>query len=686
MPKLQQFLDLLDRPGVREVVLQSNSQPSVRLDRGLRPVARQFLSTEHVLAIVEGSALERLLPRSNEPRQAATFEHGGRLFAAKVARFGERVQIRIAHTAMNRRPPPSREALPPATIEAALDPDELPLPPPPESSAAPAASQPEEDRTLERESDTDAATGMTSETPPTEPAAIEPMLGGDPRVASERGAHPSSPPSGSPFSADLGAHAAQPAPSPRPEALPGGSPEDDDELPAVLSVHFSPPASRSAKISHPPDPDPVSTRMDSIPAMLSTAPPVIASTHPESIPELTSNVIPVAELEPLDSPWTLRGPQLPDFSTLNGNHSIATLVAQARAAGASDLHVFSGQPARMRVRGDLETTGDPLPHDVVRQMLLPALTAAQLERLEDRGHVDAAIELPGAGRVRVNVCRQRAGLKGSLRLIPTHPGSLEELGLPDQLAGITGQQQGLVIITGPAGHGKSTTLAALVHLFSESRPFHVITIEEPIEVVHDVHRSVVSQREVGSHTHSFPQALRAALREDPDVIVVGEMRDAQTAEMVLTACQTGHLVLTTINAPTAQRAIERFIALFPTDHHGAVRTVLAGALKLVAAQRLLRRQDNSGMVPAVEIVTGGIALWTLIRDGKLFQLPALQRRGHQLGMVSFADAARALVERGLVSMAEASPLIPATPRPVPAPAPKEPASARLRDLVEKGGQ
>jgi twitching motility protein PilT len=242
----------------------------------------------------------------------------------------------------------------------------------------------------------------------------------------------------------------------------------------------------------------------------------------------------------------------------------------------------------------------------------------------------------------------------------------------------------LVLIAGPTGHGKSTTLAALVRLFVESRPVHVITVEEPIEIVHEADHAVVSQREVGAHTGSFPQALRAALREDPDVITVSELHDAPTAEMVLTACQTGHLVLATINAPTAQRGIERFIDLFAPDQHNAVRTVLAGALKLVIGQRLLRRADGSSMVPAVELVTGGIPLWTLIRDQKLFQLPALQRRGRHLGMVSLGHAAQRLEQEGQISADEARKLVHESSSSPPATSPlPDRLSGGLRDLIRR---
>jgi twitching motility protein PilT len=670
--KLQQFLDLLDRPGVREVVLQSNSQPAVRLDDGLRPVARQFLSTDHVLAIVKGSALERLLPQADEPRQTATFEHGGRLFAVKMARFGERIQVRIARSAANRRPAPdpprtdgTRQLTPPPaapTPSPREDVEEFPLPPVNEASA------PHEDELPVVLGGSGRPPSIAAPSPVGKVALTQQDLAAaldlEPNTSPAtqnlpRFARPLRPQRR--ISTEIEAIPLQADSSP-PETSPDvrGAPEPDD-LPPVLGMCVSNADSTTPTrpISIPSDPDPpeVATRTDSIPAMLGTAPTLLASSHPEAQAAATGAVVPVADLEPL-SAWT---PEADETEARgepgSGEQRLASLMALARTRGASDVHLFSGQPARLRLSGELAPSGPALPHDAVKQMLLSPLTPTQLGELEERGHVETAIELEGAGRVRANICRQRAGLKGSFRLVPAEPESLDELGLPQQLATVLGQQQGVVLIAGPAGQGKSTTQAALVHLFNESRPVHVITIEEPIEVIHGIRRAVVSQREVGVHTNSFPQALRAALREDPDVIVVGELRDARTAEMVLTACQTGHLVLTTINAPSAQRAIERFIDLFPSDQQGAVRTVLAGALKLVAAQRLLRRADGTGMVPAVEIVTGGIALWTLIRDEKLFQLPALQRRGRQLGMVSLADAVDLLVQQDLVTKEEAQSVV-----------------------------
>ena len=686
---------------MREVVLQSNSQPAVRLDDGLRPVARQFLSTEHVLAIVEGSALERLLPKVDEPRQTATFEHAGRIYAVKMARFGERIQVRIARSAAARPAPrPQRSQgdrllTPPPPAPAATAPniehEDLPLPPaagnvPNETQGAPDSDDlpivlggsPRPPSVVEPTADRDMKPPEVDLA-----AALELELGSSPTTQNlPRFARPLRPQRR--ISTEIEAIPLQSEASPTEPLDPTPTEASADDLPPVLAFgtddHDSMIPVRPISIPVAPDPPEVATRTDSIPAMLGTAPTLLASTHPEALAEATRAVVPVADLEP-PSHWTADAETTPSRETRRDDAQLASLVAIARARGASDLHLFSGQPARLRLGGELSPTGPVLAHDTVKSMLLGPLSPTQLDELEERGHVETAIELESVGRVRANVCRQRAGLKGSLRLVPTSPESLDTLELPQQLASVLGQQQGLVLIAGPAGHGKSTTQAALVHLFNTSRPVHIITVEEPIEIVHGIHRAVVSQREVGSHTSSFPQALRAALREDPDVIVVGELRDARTAEMVLTACQTGHLVLATINAPTAQRAIERFIDLFPNDQQAAVRTVLAGALKLVTAQRLLRRADGDGLVPAVEIVTGGIALWTLVRDQKLFQLPALQRRGRHLGMVSLADAVHQLVARGLVTEEAARTVVSEPGNAQPVPSPVGPAAGGLRELV-----
>jgi twitching motility protein PilT len=254
----------------------------------------------------------------------------------------------------------------------------------------------------------------------------------------------------------------------------------------------------------------------------------------------------------------------------------------------------------------------------------------------------------GGGRLRATIARTHGGLKGTFRLARAAPPTLDELGLPAELAKVVAHHQGLVVIAGPSGHGKTTTLAALVDLVNSSRPYHIITIEDPIEIVHPRKAAIVSQREAGRHTQSFARALKASLREDPDVIVIGELRDRETVEIALAAAETGHLVLSTMSTPSAAKTLDRLIDMFPADEHAQVRASIAGALRAIVAQRLLPGA-RGGVAPVIELVTGVLPLATLIRDDKLFQLPSLLQRGKAFGMIRFEDSLAELVRAGKIT-------------------------------------
>lgn len=324
------------------------------------------------------------------------------------------------------------------------------------------------------------------------------------------------------------------------------------------------------------------------------------------------------------------------------------LLSAARAERASDVHITSERPAQMRVSGYLRPLTDALSHPVVEALLLPLLgrNRAQLDEL---GYADFSLDLPRSGRMRVNVNRHRAGLKGCFRLVSPHPPTFEELGLPDDLMKITSQHQGLVVIAGPNGSGKTTTLGAIVDWFNTNKAIHIITVEDPVEIVHPVKKAVISQREVGSHTRSFASALKGSLREDPDVLAIGELRDRDTVEMALSAAETGHLVLATMSTPSGAKTIDRLIELFPPDDQAQVRATMAGALKFVVSQRLVPAIDG-GMAAAVEMITGNIPLWKLIRDNKLYQLPSLLQRGRAYGMLRVEDSLADLVRGGRITM------------------------------------
>jgi twitching motility protein PilT len=330
--------------------------------------------------------------------------------------------------------------------------------------------------------------------------------------------------------------------------------------------------------------------------------------------------------------------------------AIDAILASARDERASDVHVVAGRPILLRIRGELLARGSPVAPPTAEAMVAPLVPQRLRGVLEEHGACDFALDRGEAlGRFRVNVARQRTGIKGCFRRIPAEVPTLASLGLPQEIDRVLAHHQGLVVITGPTGHGKTTTLAAVVDIINRDTAHHVVTVEDPVEFVHTRKRALVSQREVGTHTASFQSALKAALREDPDVIVVGELRDTETVRMALAASETGHLMLGTMNTPSAAKTIDRIIDLFPPADQGQVRMTLAGGLHLVVSQRLLPAADGRGMVAAVELLPGSIALWNLIREGKTYQIPSVQQRGRAHGVVRLDDSLADLVKSGRVA-------------------------------------
>jgi twitching motility protein PilT len=346
---------------------------------------------------------------------------------------------------------------------------------------------------------------------------------------------------------------------------------------------------------------------------------------------------PFADLSPLSEP---RAP----VASARGASAFKDLLLTARSLHASDLHLVAGRPPAYRIAGELATRGEPIEATRLAQLVLPRVPPRLLASLEKDGSADFALEEPGAGRFRVNVSRQRTGLKAAFRLIPNEIPTLESLGLPDAIGLATHHHQGLIVITGPTGHGKTTTLAAIIDILNRETARHVITVEDPVELVHPRKKAMMSQREVGTHTRSFESALKASLREDPDVIVVGELRDTETVRMALAASETGHLVLGTMNTPSAAKTIDRLIDLFPPGDQQQVRVTLAGGLRLIVGQRLLPSADRTQLVAAAELLPGSLALWNLIRDSRTFQIPSLQQRGKGLGIIRLDDSLAALVQ------------------------------------------
>jgi twitching motility protein PilT len=329
------------------------------------------------------------------------------------------------------------------------------------------------------------------------------------------------------------------------------------------------------------------------------------------------------------------------------------LLAAARELDASDVHVVAGRPVLMRVSGELVPRGAPI-HEALAEKMVTAIVPERLRAmLADQGSCDFALDRGPLGRFRVNVSRQRTGLKGCFRCIPAGVPTLASLGLPPEIERTTHHHQGLVLVTGPTGHGKTSTLAAIVDIINRETSRHVITVEDPVEYAHPRKRAMISQREVGTHTRSFASALKASLREDPDVIVVGELRDTETVSMALAASETGHLVLGTMNTPSAAKTIDRVIDLFPPGDQAQVRMTLAGGLHLIVGQRLVPAADGKGMMVAAELLPGSVALWSLIRDNKTFQIPSLQQRGRGFGILRLDESLADLVRTGRVALAAA---------------------------------
>ena len=323
-------------------------------------------------------------------------------------------------------------------------------------------------------------------------------------------------------------------------------------------------------------------------------------------------------------------------------------------SGASDLHITSGQPPILRVHGDLERIKyDPMDDETLRAMLYEIAPEQTIKKFEETGDVDFGYEIPGVARFRANYFMQKYGCGAVFRQIPTKVLTADDLGLPPILKKCAMLPKGLVLATGPTGSGKSTTLAAIVDHANKHRKDHIVTIEDPIEFVHASQGCLVNHREVGSHTRSFAAALRGALREDPDIILVGEMRDLETIRLALEAANTGHLVLGTLHTTNASKTIDRIIEVFPAEEQAQVRNGLSTGLKLVVAQNLFKRIDKKGRCAALEIVVCTAAVGNLIREGKTVQIPSAIQTGKQFGMQTLDDAIMAVLTKGWISAEEA---------------------------------
>jgi twitching motility protein PilT len=334
------------------------------------------------------------------------------------------------------------------------------------------------------------------------------------------------------------------------------------------------------------------------------------------------------------------------------SYSIDDLLEQMVAHNASDLHVTTETPPVIRVRGEIQRLDsyDPLSSEDTQQLLYRILSSERQKHLEIKRQLDFSHSIPGLARFRVNVYFQRESVAAAFRLIPTELKTLEELGIPASLHQLAERPRGIVLVTGPTGSGKSTTLAALIDEINRNRSEHILTVEDPIEFLHRHKRCIVNQREIGPDATSFAEALKAALREDPDVILVGEMRDLETISTALTAAETGHLVFGTLHTQSAPSTIDRIIDVFPPEQQEQVRIMIAMSLQGVVTQTLIPTADGAGRVPALEILLPDDAVRNLIRQGKVEQIYSVMQTNTAKGMQTMEQALANLIQHRTVKL------------------------------------
>jgi twitching motility protein PilT len=571
------------------------------------PVSSKAVPRDEVDAIMKGAGIA--LPTSDGAQPALDVAVGSYWVRVRASRRGANVVVRIERSRAPRTKTPTRGQQPRTTTR----------------DRAPAVG-----RTATRGK-------RNTTTPRTKGQTAAPRTRGEstpPRTKRTSGAPPVS--KSRPLHLDLSdfelAAPAKPIESTRPTAKLGDKPLESSRPTAELAD-----GSQPFELRETADVPPPAFELDL--SLDDLVPPNAAPPPPPR--KLTPTKLPGMELAAPASPARARPATMRDAGPVR----FSELVAAARARGATDLHIATGRPAIARIGGEMVPL-HPSPQPAVEDTLHALLDPEQKGRLAQAGYVDLAIEIGGA-RLRANISRFQGGLRGAFRLAAAAPSQLHELGLPKELAKVVSHHQGLVIVAGPSGHGKTTTLAALVDLINASKAHHIITVEDPIEIVYPRKMAVVSQREAGRHTKSFATALKASLREDPDVIVIGELRDRETVEIALTAAETGHLVLATMSTPSAAKTIDRLIDVFPAEEQQQVRASVAGALRAIVAQRLLPALGG-GVVPAIELVTGVLPLAVLIRDDKLFQLPNLMQRGKAYGMIKLEDSIAELQRAGKI--------------------------------------
>ena len=322
--------------------------------------------------------------------------------------------------------------------------------------------------------------------------------------------------------------------------------------------------------------------------------------------------------------------------------------------GASDLHLVSGQPPALRLRGDIERVKyKVLDNDHLKSMLYEIAPEDKIKVFEETGDVDFGYEIPGMARYRANFFMQKNGCAAVFREIPSTILTVEQLGLPPVIAKLANLPRGLVLVTGPTGSGKSTTLAAIIDEANKTRKDHILTIEDPVEFVHTSQGCIINHREVGTHTTTFSAALRGALREDPDIILVGELRDLETISPAIEAASTGHLVFGTLHTNSAAKTVDRMIEIFPANQQQQIRSTLSDGIRGIICQSLFKRIDVKGRIAALEICIATPAVRNLVRENKTYQIPSVMQTGKKYGMQLLDDAIMELLDKGKISSDEA---------------------------------
>lgn len=417
----------------------------------------------------------------------------------------------------------------------------------------------------------------------------------------------------------------------------------------VAALHEAPPA-----FARPASPEPLAAppEGEAPPAAAPEPSPALAEPPPAAAPQGPAPPPQAAPAPPASAAGEDGPPSLELPIPTPGDADRQKLEAMLRLGvdqKASDVHFHAYGPLKHRIAGQLRVTEENVDGEFVERIVVSSLDEAQRRVLRDQGEIDFCFDLPGVGRFRANAYRQQRGLDAVFRVIPDEPPTLASLGLPEALKKYTDFHQGMVLITGPAGCGKSATMAALVNHINETRAEHILTVEDPIEIIHPSKNCLVNQRHAGHHTASFSRALRGALREDPDIIVIGELRDLETISLAMTAAETGHFVLATLHTANAVRTVNRMIGAFPSNEQDQVRAMLSESLRAVVSQRLVPNADGTDRIPALELLVINRAIGNLIRDEKTTQIRSSMQTGKAHGMYLLEQSLNELVAQGRIT-------------------------------------